>query len=85
MQLSWENWSALCELIGVGRIEDGKPQGCFVDEAGMSTQAQTPRLGVLTLTTGLAVEGDWFVRESPDLVVLVRAADWPAGYQAVPE
>jgi hypothetical protein len=51
----------------------------------MSTQAQTPRLGVLTLTTGLAVEGDWFVRESPDLVVLVRAADWPAGYQAVPE
>lgn len=27
VQLRWDNWSEMCEHAGVGKLENGKPQG----------------------------------------------------------
>ncbi len=34
VQLRWDNWGEMCEFAGVGKLEDGKPQGCFVGADG---------------------------------------------------
>lgn len=27
IQLTWENWSIICDFVGVGKLSDGKPEG----------------------------------------------------------
>ena len=33
VQLRWDTWGEMCEHAGVGKLADGKPEGCFVDPA----------------------------------------------------
>lgn len=28
LQLRWDTWDEMCDFIGVGKLEDGKPEGC---------------------------------------------------------
>jgi len=32
IQLLWENWSEICDFVGVGKLTDNKPEGCYLDE-----------------------------------------------------
>jgi hypothetical protein len=46
VQLTWPNWNELCDFAGVGRLEDGEPQGGYLNDDGsitQGTQAKTPR------------------------------------------
>ena len=69
MQLDWSNWSEMCEFAGVGKLADGKPEGCYVRENG--TASEKPITGDLD-EMGLAIptlEGlmvahryDWIIK-----------------------
>ena len=57
VQLRWDTWSEMCEHAGVGKLEDGKPEG-KMDVSGGGISLQIPTLeGVM-----LANENDWIIR-----------------------
>jgi len=31
VQLRWDNWEEMCDFAGVGKLEDGKPQGAHLN------------------------------------------------------
>ena len=67
VQLKWDTWNEMCEFTGVGKLVDGKPQGCFVDEDGvvLPEGKGSDRIGLLIPTLeGLMVarENDWVIR-----------------------
>ena len=66
VQLNWPNWNAICDLVGVGRLLHGKPQGCFIDGLGNPTEDATDNIGLAVPRSGgilILEEGDWVVRD----------------------
>lgn len=37
VQLRWDTWEEMCAHANVGKLIQGKPEGCFVDEHGSVT------------------------------------------------
>jgi hypothetical protein len=65
VQLRWDTWSEMCEHAGVGKLADGKPEGCYVDEAGRVTTDANAKMGLQISTLEgvmLATEGDFIIR-----------------------
>lgn len=72
VQLRWDTWSEMCAHADVGRVSDGKPQGCYIDWEGNPTDSypgdqdgRQARIGLYIPTLeGLMVgtEGDWIIR-----------------------
>jgi hypothetical protein len=67
VQLLWETWDEMCDFVGVGRLSDGKPQGCYIGEDGrpLPDDATSERMGLLIPTLEgvmCGVEGDWVIR-----------------------
>lgn len=55
VQLRWDTWNEMCDFAGVGKLEDGKPQG---RQDGEKIGLEIPTLeGVM-----YAGEGDWIIR-----------------------
>jgi ribosomal protein L37AE/L43A len=75
VQLRWDTWKEMCEHAGVGKLEDGKPEGCYVDAYGNLTEDSNGRIGLKIPTlqgVTIGVEGEWIVRGSD-------GALWPVG------
>ena len=53
VQLTWTTWNEMCEHAGVGRLEDGRPQGGWVAPDG-SFHGQPLDLGDVPGALGLA-------------------------------
>ena len=34
VQLTWATWNEICDFIDVGKLLDGKPEGCWMDKDG---------------------------------------------------
>lgn len=32
LQLRWDTWSEMCKFVGVGKLSDNNPEGCFGDK-----------------------------------------------------
>jgi hypothetical protein len=65
VQLHWSNWSEMCEFADVGKLSDGKPEGCYVDEDGKATPNANGRIGLHIPTLEgvmLGVENDFIIR-----------------------
>jgi len=67
VQLRWDTWSEMCDFAGVGKLGDGKPEGCYVDVDGnaMQNNQTSDRMGLLIPTLeGLMVasENDWIIK-----------------------
>ena len=67
MQLKWGTWSEMCDFVGVGKLEDGKSEGCYVDAEGRALRSDqaSDRMGLLIPTLeGLMVasENDWIIK-----------------------
>ena len=68
VQLLWTTWSEMCEHAGVGRLDEGKPQGITYGDDGEVIYDENrcgPRLGLAIPTLEglmLASEGDWIIR-----------------------
>ncbi len=70
VQLDWTTWGEMCEFIGVGRLVDGKAEGCWLDADGNPVPDGSPipdndAMGLLIPTLeGVMVgrRGDWIIR-----------------------
>lgn len=68
VQLRWDNWSEMCLFADVGRLSEGKPQGCYVTEDGEGTDAfpgEGARIGLWIPTLEgvmLATQNDWVIK-----------------------
>lgn len=88
VQLTWPNWSDVCKVAGVGRIEDGKPMGCCVDADGhaLPEGEGSERMGLLIPTReGLmtAVEGDWIIKGVKGEIYACKPDIFEMTYEAV--
>lgn len=67
VQLRWDTWGEMCEFAGVGSLDEGKPEGCFVWEDGTGHKEDDGR-GVMGLAIPtlegvmLATQDDWVIR-----------------------
>ena len=55
VQLRWDTWNEMCDFAGVGKLTDGKPEGCQDGE----------RIGLnIPTLEGLqhASENDWIIK-----------------------
>ena len=55
VQLTWNTWGEICEFVGVGRLEDGKPEG---EMEGEMIRLKIPTLEGLMI----AGENDWIIK-----------------------
>jgi len=67
VQLTWDTWSEICDFAGVGKLQDGKPEGCYVGADGKALPGDqvSDRMGLLIPTLeGLMVasENDWIIK-----------------------
>lgn len=65
VQLRWDTWSEMCTHAGVGKLSDGKPEGCYVDDNGQITTDGSKKMGLAIPTLEglmIATEGDWVIR-----------------------
>lgn len=66
VQLRWDTWSEMCDHAGVGKISEGKPEGCFLDKDGNVTNDALPGIMGMCIPTleGLMIakENDWIIR-----------------------
>lgn len=68
VQLGWSSWSEICEFAGVGKLTDGKPEGCYLDAEGKPHEkppAGDHTIGLLIPTLEglhIARDGDWIIK-----------------------
>ncbi len=66
MQLRWDNWSEMCNHADVGKLTDGKPEGCYIGKDGQPmSDGCSDEIGLLIPTLeGLMVarQNDWIIR-----------------------
>ena len=65
VQLLWTTWHEMCDHAGVGKLKEGKPEGCYVNEKGQITKDTNGCLGLRIPTPEgvmLAIEGDWVIK-----------------------
>src|SRR5260370_4881608 len=75
VQLLWSTWSEMCEFAGVGKLTDGKPEGCYIgpdgkplkqlDDPEAKANVWSDTIGLLIPTLdGLMVaqQGDWIIK-----------------------
>ena len=69
VRLGWDTWDEMCDHAGVGKLADGKPEGCYVGPDGRprleGQEGVSDKMGLMIPTLeGLMVgtEGDWIIR-----------------------
>ena len=67
LQLDWSTWQEMCDFAGVGNLEDGKPEGCYVGTDGKALPpnrvSEVMGLSIPTLEgVMVAKEKDYIIR-----------------------
>lgn len=66
VQLRWDNWSEMCDHAGVGKLSDGKPEGCYVNADNTPVSSGGDGRIALAIPTSegvmVGVENDWIIR-----------------------
>ncbi len=67
VQLNWINWHDVCLLAEVGKLSEGKPEGCYLDEEGkvLPEGKSSKEMGLQIPTLEglmLARQGDWIIK-----------------------
>lgn len=88
VRLGWDTWQEMCEHAGVGKLVDGKPEGCYVSPEGIvrDTHAATDKMGILIPTLEgvmLGVEGDWIIKGVKNEIYPCKADIFEATYEKV--
>lgn len=87
VQLTWDTWKEMCDHAGVGRLAEGKPEGCHVGPDGKQTADCNGRIGLLIPTLEglmLGVEGDYIIRGVKGELYPCKPDIFEATYDAVP-
>ena len=77
VQLRWDNWSEMCEHAGVGKLEDGKPEGFMPGSEKIGLHIPTLE-GLM-----VASEGDWVIRGVKGELYTCKADIFDATYERV--
>lgn len=90
VQLTWQTWNEVCEFADVGKLEDGKPQGCYIDpETGMDgSEGCSEEIGLSIPTLEgvmLARENDWIIRGVQGELYPCKPDIFEASYDPVEE
>ena len=81
VQLLWKNWPEVCEFVGVGKLEDGKPEGFNPDGNNLKLGLKIPTLeGVME-----AKECDWIIKGIEGEIYPVKHSVFVATYEEVKE
>ena len=86
MRLGWDTWGEMCDFAGVGKLTDGKPEGCYVTPQGTATDEVTDRMGLCIPTLEglmLGVEGDWIIRGVKGELYPCKSNIFDATYEAI--
>ena len=65
VQLRRDTWSEMCDHAGVGKLEDGKPEGCYVKDGMGHKEMVSGTIGLWIPTLEgleLATENDWVIK-----------------------
>ena len=68
VQLRWDTWDEMCKFADVGKLTDGKPEGCFVGKDGQALTGEgqwSEEMGLLIPTLEglhLGRQNDWIIR-----------------------
>ena len=75
VQLRWDTWSEMCDHAGVGKLSDGKPEGCYIDADGKGTliQGASGELGLFIPT----LEGLMTARQDDFVIRGVKGELYP--------
>ena len=85
LQLRWDTWSEICNFVGVDKLEDGKPQGTFIDSNGdpvdrQSGHSDEPSHFIEGDTLGLLIptmEGVMLAREGDYIIKGIKGEFYP--------
>ena len=89
VELQWATWGEMCAFAGVGRLADGKPEGCYVDSDGVGRaspmeDSNTIGLHIPTLEgLMLARQGDFVIRGVKGELYPCKPDIFAATYEAV--
>lgn len=66
VQLLWSTWEEMCDHAGVGKLSDGKPEGCYLTPCGKPTEDASSGIMGLKIPTlegvMIGTEGDWIIK-----------------------
>lgn len=67
VQLLWRNWHEICSHAGVGKLSDGKPEGCYVgpDNTPREGHEYKDKIGLKIPTLEglmIGIQGDWIIK-----------------------
>ena len=67
LQLKWSTWQEMCDFIGVGKLSDGKPEGCYLgpDNKPREGHEMDDKIGILIPTLEgvmIGAENDWIIK-----------------------
>ena len=90
VQLRWDNWNEICDFANVGKLEDGKPTGVYLDDDNnpLPEGATSGKLGLLIPTLEgvmVAKENDWIISGIKGELYPCRADIFEETYEAVNE
>lgn len=80
VQLRWDTWSEMCELLGTGRFE-----GCYVDAQGQITEDANARMGLKVACADgklIAVQDDWVVKLLDGEILSLKPAAFAALFES---
>ena len=89
VQLRWDNWAEMCDHARVGLMQDGKPEGTFLDEGGQPVSGATWHDGCMGLLIptleGLMIarQNDWVIRGVKGELYPCKPDIFEATYDAV--
>ena len=76
LQLRWDTWDRMCTFAGVGRLDEGKPEGCYIamDGSASDIAIEVPPFGTEPSHGASAIIG----MKIPTLegLMVARQGDW---------
>jgi len=90
VQLTWNNWSEMCDFAGIGKLKDGKPSGCFIGKDGfpLPEGESSDEIGLQIPTLErlmVARQNDWIIRGIKNELYSYKPDIFEETYEAVNE
>lgn len=89
LQLRWDTWSEMCKFIGVGKLSDDKPEGCFGDNGQINLRIPAFICADTTLTTTdvyiQADENDYIIKDAKGYLKILKPEVFEKRYELIEE
>ncbi len=86
IQLRIDTWYEICDFIGIGRLVDGRPEGCFIGEDGepLPKGSISKKIGLkipLPECVILARENDYIIRDAHGCFYVLDSSTFECNYE----